>query len=96
MNVISFKRIRAFTSSHRDVGPSLKAWFTTVKKSSWQNLAEVKQVYPTADIVARYTVFNIKGNKYRIITRIVYRSQTVFIVAILTHAEYDLGKWKDE
>ena len=75
---------------------SLKAWFTTVKRSRWHNLAEVKQVYPTADVVARYTVFNIKGNKYRIITRIVYRSQTVFIVAIMTHAEYDLGKWKDE
>ena len=96
MNVIRFRTIRDFTSVHRDAGSSLKAWFTTVKKSRWHNFAEVKQVYPTADIVARYTVFNIKGNKYRIITRIVYRSQTVFIVAIVTHAEYDLGKWKDE
>ena len=95
MNVISFRRIREFTSSHQDARSSLKAWFTTAKKSRWRNFAEVKQVYPTADIVARYTVFNIKGNKYRLVTRIVYRSQTVFIVAIMTHAEYDLGKWKE-
>jgi len=95
LNVISFRRIREFTSTHRDAGLSLKAWFTTVKKSRWHNLAEVKQVYPTADVVARYTVFNIKGNKYRLVTRIVYRTQTVFIVAIMTHAEYDLGKWKE-
>jgi mRNA interferase HigB len=95
LNVISFRRIRAFTSTHPEARLSLKAWFTTVKKSRWHNLAEVKQVYPTADLVARYTVFNVKGNKYRLVTRIVYRTQTVFIVAIMTHAEYDLGKWKE-
>jgi mRNA interferase HigB len=95
MNVISFKRIRDFTAVHRDAGSSLKAWYTVVKKATWQNLTEVKQVYPSADLVARYTVFNIMGNKYRLVARIVYRSQTVFIVSIMTHREYDLGKWKD-
>lgn len=96
MNVISFKRIREFTLTHRDSVNSLKAWFTTVKRSRWQSLADLKQVYPTADLVGRYIVFNIKGNKYRLISRIVYRTKTVFIVAILTHEEYDLGKWKHE
>jgi mRNA interferase HigB len=96
MNVISFKRIREFTLAHRDAANSLKAWFTIVKKSRWHSLTELKQVYPSADLVGHYTVFNIKGNKYRLISRIVYRSQTVFIVAILTHQEYDLEKWKNE
>lgn len=95
MNVISFKRIREFSSRHRDAGSSLKAWYTVVRKANWQNLAELKQVYSSADLVDRYTVFNIKGNKYRLVSRIVYRSQTVFIVAIMTHHEYDLGKWKE-
>ena len=95
MNVISFGRIREFTSTHRDAVSSLKAWYTTVKKSHWHHLAELKQVYPAADVVGRYTVFNIKGNKYRLVSRIVYRSQTVFIVSIMTHEEYDLGKWKE-
>ena len=95
MNVISFKRIRDFALAHPDAETSLRVWYTTGKKSQRQNLAEVKRIYPTADLVARYTVFNIKGNKYRLIARIVYRTKTVFIVAIMTHEEYDLGKWKE-
>ena len=95
MNVISYKRIREFSSRHRNAEASLRAWYEIAKKADWQNLAELKQVYPTADLVGRYTVFNIKGNRYRLIARIVYRSQTLFIVAILTHEEYDLGKWKE-
>ncbi|HEV7398289.1 MAG TPA: type II toxin-antitoxin system HigB family toxin [Pyrinomonadaceae bacterium] len=94
MNVISYKRIREFSSVHRDAEISLRAWFTNVRKAKWQNLAELKQVYPSADLVGRYTVFNVKGNKYRLIARIVFRSQTVFVVAIMTHEEYDLGKWR--
>jgi len=55
----------------------------------------VKNVYPTADLVGRYTVFNTKGNKYGLIARVVYKSQTLFIIDVLTHEEYDLGKWKE-
>ena len=94
MNVISFKRIREFSLTHRGADGSLRAWYSTAKKSNWQNPAELKMTYPSADFVGRYTVFNIKGNKYRLIARIVYRSQTIFIVAVLSHEEYDLGKWK--
>ena len=95
MNTISFKRIQEFSSLHKDAEVSLRAWYTTAKHSKWQNLAEVKQTYPSADLVGRYTVFNIRGNKYRLIARIVYRSQTIFIVTVLAHEEYDLGKWKE-
>jgi len=94
MNVISFKRIREFSLVHPDADNSLRAWFTTMRKSRWQNLVELKETYPAADQVGRYTVFNIKGNKYRLVCRIVYRSQTVFIVRILSHEEYALGRWK--
>lgn len=95
MNVISFKRIRDFIAVHKDAGRPLTAWYTVVKRASWQNLAELKQVYPSADLVGRHVVFNIKGNKYRLVARVVFRSQTVFIVAVMTHKEYDLGKWKE-
>lgn len=95
MNVISFKRLREFASSHKDASVPLRAWYTVARASNWKNLAEVKTVYPAADLVGRYTVFNIKGNKYRLIARIVYRSQTVFIIGVLTHEEYDLDKWKE-
>jgi mRNA interferase HigB len=95
MHVISYKRIREFFSIHRDSRSPLAAWFKIANKASWQNFAELREVYPSADLVGRYTVFNIAGNKYRLISRIVYRSQTLFIVAIMTHEEYDLGKWKE-
>jgi len=95
MHVISFKRIREFFFTHRDAEGSLTAWYRTVKKANWQNVAELKRTYPTADLVGRYMVFNIRGNKYRLIARVVYRSQTVFVVGVLTHEEYDLGKWKE-
>jgi mRNA interferase HigB len=95
MHVISFKRIREFFQVHRDAESPLTAWYRTVKKANWQNLAELKQTYPAADLVGRYVVFNIKGNKYRLIARIVYRSQTVFVMSVMTHEKYDLGQWKD-
>jgi mRNA interferase HigB len=71
------------------------AWYRTAKKANWQNIAELRVVYPSADLVGRFVVFNIGGNKYRLIARIVYRSQTLFVVAVMTHEEYDLGKWKE-
>lgn len=95
MNVISFKRIRKFSSTHPDAETSLTAWYKTTKRANWQSLAELKEVYPSAELVGRYVVFNISGNKYRLIARIVYRSQTLFVVAVMTHEEYDLGKWKE-
>ncbi len=95
MNVISFKRLREFSLDHREAEVALTAWYKTAKRANWQNFAELKRVYPSADMVGRYTVFNIKGNKYRLIARIVYRSQTLFIVAVMTHEKYDLGKWKE-
>lgn len=95
MHVISFKRIREFFSSHRDAKTSLNSWYRVVKKTNWQSFAELKQTYPSADLVGRYVVFNISGNKYRLIARIVFRSQTIFVIRIMTHEEYDLGKWKE-
>lgn len=95
MHVISLKRIREFVSIHRDAKSSLAAWFKIANKASWQNVAELRGVYPSADVVGRYTVFNIAGNKYRLIARVRYQSQTLFIIAIMTHEEYDLGKWKE-
>ncbi|MDX6695650.1 MAG: mRNA interferase HigB [Blastocatellia bacterium] len=92
MNVISYKKIRDFIMKHADAEAGLNAWYATAKKARWQNLAEVQQRYLHADLVGRYTVFNINKNKHRLIARIVYRSQTIFIVDIFTHGEYD--DWK--
>ncbi|PHM11316.1 type II toxin-antitoxin system HigB family toxin [Nostoc sp. 'Peltigera malacea cyanobiont' DB3992] len=61
-----------------------------------QNILEVRQAFNSADPVGELTVFNIQGNKYRLITYIDYQSQKVFIRNVLTHTEYDTDKWKND
>ena len=62
----------------------------------WRNLAELKRTFSTADQVARLTVFNVGGNNYRLIARVEFERQEVYIRAVLTHAEYDKGSWKND
>jgi len=64
-------------------------------RASWRSLVEVRRTYPHADLVGSVTVFNIAGNKYRLIVRIHYASQAIYIRCVLTHAEYDKGDWKE-
>ncbi|MGI8653785.1 MAG: type II toxin-antitoxin system HigB family toxin [Pyrinomonadaceae bacterium] len=92
MNVISYKKIHEFITKHSDSEAGLNAWYATAKKAKWQNLAEVQQRYAHADLVGRHIVFNINNNKYRVIARIVYSSQTIFIADVFTHQEYN--NWK--
>jgi mRNA interferase HigB len=94
MNTISRKKIREFVKLHPDSESSLAAWYKTATKEHWRNLAEVRMVYPHADLVGNYTVFNIKGNHYRLIAEINYQFQQILIRAILTHEEYEDDKWK--
>jgi mRNA interferase HigB len=95
MRVISKRRIEEFVGKHPRAKPGLEHWYGVVKQATWKSLAEVKQVYPHADLVGRRTVFNIAGNLFRLIARINYRIQAVYILAILTHAEYSKGRWKE-
>jgi mRNA interferase HigB len=71
---------------------ALDIWYRIACKASWKSLEEVRQVFPSADGVGKYTIFNIKGNSYRLITVIFYPT-TLFIRDVLTHAEYDKGRW---
>ncbi|HWZ42607.1 MAG TPA: type II toxin-antitoxin system HigB family toxin [Candidatus Saccharimonadales bacterium] len=72
----------------------LRAWFKTASSAKWSSIVEVKKTYPNADFVDPYTVFNIRGNNYRLITKIEYRKGLVFIKDVLTHIEYDKKDWK--
>jgi mRNA-degrading endonuclease HigB of HigAB toxin-antitoxin module len=66
------------------------------RKAQWQNLEDVRKIYRDAEAVGNFTVFNIKGNDYRLIVGIDYENQTVYYKYFLTHAEYDKGKWKND
>ncbi|MGA9393156.1 MAG: type II toxin-antitoxin system HigB family toxin [Candidatus Sulfotelmatobacter sp.] len=72
----------------------LSEWFKVAKSAAWSSLVDVRRVYPSADFVAPYTVFNIKGNAYRLIVKIEYRWQMIFVKHVLTHDEYSKGDWK--
>ena len=83
-----------FWERHPDAKASLESWYAVVRRANWKTPAEMKQVYGKADLVGRRTVFNIAGNKYRLVARVNYQAQRVFVLYILTHAEYDRGDWK--
>jgi len=74
----------------------LDAWYRITKKAAWKNISGVRQTFSTADAVGMCTVFNIKGNAYRLITWINYETKTVFIKHVLTHADYDKEDWKND
>jgi mRNA interferase HigB len=96
MHVITRKKLREFWVIHSDSYEALDNWYKLSSKAKWTNLIDVQTVYPTAEAVSNFTVFNIKGNTYRLIVDIVYTEQTIFIKYILTHAEYDKEKWKND
>ena len=96
MHIITKKRLKEFWQIHPEAEAPLRAWAKVAEKASWQNLAETRRDFPTADPVGDCTVFNIAGNKYRLITYLNYRKQRIYILHVLTHREYDREKWKDD
>jgi mRNA interferase HigB len=94
MHVISRKKLKEAATRHRDLEGPLDAWFRIAKKASWKNLTDVRQTFSRADTVNKWTIFNIKGNQYRLIAEINYTFNRVYVRQVLTHAEYDRGGWK--
>ena len=94
MRVISRRTLREYWATRADSEEPLKTWFVVAAKAKWRNVVELQATYASAEAVGGYTVFNIKGNTYRLITKIEYRLQIIFIKCVLTHAEYDKDKWK--
>ena len=94
LHVISRKKLKEAASLHSDLEGPLDVWFRIAKRATWQTLAEVRSTLASADAVGKWTVFNIKGNKYRLITEVNYRFQRIYVRHVLTHAEYDGEDWK--
>ena len=94
MHVISRRRLKEAATRHGDLECPLDAWFRIAKKALWRNLAEVRKTFSSADSIGKWTVFNIKGNQYRLIAEINYVFGRIYIRYVLTHAEYDRGGWK--
>lgn len=90
MRVIAKKILRDFWLTHTDCEQQLKSWFQETCKAEWENPNMIKQQYPSVSILNNNRfVFNIKGNNYRLIVKINFDYQMVWIRFIGTHAEYD-------
>jgi mRNA interferase HigB len=94
VHVISKSSWRLAVAADRALGGPISEWYIVATSASWKSLVDVRKVYPSADYVDPYTVFNMKGNAYRLIVKIEYRWQMIFVKHLLTHAEYDKGAWK--
>ena len=94
MRIISKKKILDFSREHSESKSSLENWYRVVNKSEFSNFAELRRAFSSADQVDGMTVFNVAGNKYRLIAAIHYNRRIVFVRDILTHVEYDKNKWR--
>jgi len=93
--VISKAAIREFAKKHADALEPLMYWYYVTKRAHWTSLADVRQDFCHADVVGLFTVFNIAGNKYRLIAAIKYRWGVAYVREILTDVEYNKGSWKE-
>ncbi len=100
MRVISKKTLRLFWAEHPAAEVPLTAWYKATVGATWHNFAELRQTFGSADQVGDCVVFNIGGNKYRLIGRVRYARKAlpgvVYVLKVMTHAEYDENKWPDE
>jgi mRNA interferase HigB len=101
-HLISRKKFREFVAAHRGTekdAPVFVRWCKTVEKAIWITFADVRATFASADQVEHLTVFNVGGNKYRVIAFIQFKEKKgdwVYIKHVLTHGEYDDADWKDE
>ena len=96
MHLISAGKLKQAASKYPDATKTIQALCKTIKQANWPNLIEVQQTYRDAEAVGNFTVFNIKGNKYRLILDIDYQEQVAYFKYFLTHAEYDKEQWRND
>jgi mRNA interferase HigB len=94
MKLISNKRLREFAAMNADAEQPLQDFRRKVEKGSFGNFAELRAVFPSVDKVGQRFVFNIGGNKFRLVAGIDFLRRTMWVKAVLTHGEYDKGAWK--
>ena len=96
MRIISRSRLLSFARLHGDAKAALDTWYKLAKQAQWSSLADVRRTFNSADVVGNFTVFNIKGNQYRLIVDIQYQTQKIYVKYVLSHSEYDTNDWKHD
>ena len=94
VNVITKRGLLERAAKYPDASISVQRWFDTANAADWHNLEEIRRSYPAADMVGPLAIFNIHGNRYRLIVRVSWKSKRLYVKEFLTHAEYEKEKWK--
>lgn len=95
MHVITRKRLNEFAEKYPETKSALAHWYKAAKQQNFSSFPNLRETFPSADQVGKLTVFNIGGNRVRLITAIHYHRRKIYIRAVLTHEEYDEDKWKE-
>ena len=97
MRVISPKKLREFWAFHPDAESALRSWYKLTRGADWKSYEDVRAVFgKRIDQFERFVIFDIGGNKYRLIGTIHYNTGRLYIRHVLTHADYDREKWKED
>lgn len=94
MKIISNSALRAFAADHPQSEEPLQGWRRVIEKNRFAHWAELKSAFNAVDKVGELAVFDIGGNKYRLVAYIRFEKQIVYIKAVLTHRDYDKGASK--
>jgi mRNA interferase HigB len=96
MRVFTRSTLRTYWNREKQAKGPLQAWHTHVSShaTDWKSFAELRRQFGSADQVGKCVVFNIGGNKWRLIAKVDYKKRFVFVKSIMTHAEYDRSDWK--
>ena len=96
MRVISKRRLQEFWREYPESEKPLLSWYEIVKKSDWKNFSEVRETFRHADVYRDCVIFDIGGNKFRLITKIRYQKKRIYIRFVLNHSDYDKDFWKQD
>ena len=94
MRIIGRKAVEKFKRKHAHARSPLDNWHRVVSSRDWSNFVELREVFPSADQVGPYIVFNVGGNRYRLIATVNFEVRTLLVRDVLTHQEYDRGGWR--
>jgi mRNA interferase HigB len=101
MRLIKRYTVRQWAKRHADASEAIERWIEAVRDAEWTSLVELRRRFPSADLVSvasggSVVVFNVRGNRYRLIAAVHFNRGIVYALRFLTHAEYGKDKWKDE
>jgi len=95
LHVITRRKLLEASEKHPELAGPVDTWFRMAKRAQWKSIEEVRRDFPAADGVGKFTVFNVKGNHFRLVAEVNYRTGRIFIRHDLPpHTEYDKGAWK--